>query len=111
MSGTTKDRLTAYLKYKGINKSEFGRMIGVSNAYISSIRKSIRPDKAERIAASFPDLNPSWLMTGEGDMLNHVEEKAADSGGEDTSAMGKLLREVAAIRRLLEQVVNDNPKT
>ena len=36
MEETIKERLTAYLRYKGINKSEFGRIIGVSNAYISS---------------------------------------------------------------------------
>lgn len=69
MEDTIKARLTAYLRYKGINKSEFGRIIGVSNAYISSIRKSIQPDKAEKIASSFPDLNIAWLMTGEGEMI------------------------------------------
>ena len=69
MEENIKERLTSYLKYKGINKSEFGRIIGVSNAYISSMRKSIQPDKAEKIASSFPDLNISWLMTGEGEML------------------------------------------
>ena len=69
MEETIKERLTAYLRYKGINKSEFGRIIGVSNAYISSIRKSIQPDKAEKIASSFPDLNIAWLMTGEGEMV------------------------------------------
>ena len=69
MEDTIKARLTAYLRYKGINKSEFGRIIGVSNAYISSIRKSIQPDKAEKIALSFPDLNIAWLMTGEGEMI------------------------------------------
>ena len=70
MEETIKERLTAYLRYKGINKSEFGRIIGVSNAYISSMRKSIQPDKAEKIASSFPDLNITWLMTGDGDMLS-----------------------------------------
>lgn len=69
MEDTIKARLTAYLRYKGINKSEFGRIIGVSNAYISSIRKSIQPDKAEKIALSFPDLDIAWLMTGEGEMI------------------------------------------
>lgn len=69
MEDTIKARLTAYLRYKGINKSEFGRIIGVSNAYISSIRKSIQPDKAEKIASSFHDLNIAWLMTGEGEMI------------------------------------------
>jgi len=69
MDMTLKDRLTAYLKYKGVNNSEFGRIVGVSNAYISSIRKSIQPDKMSKISENFPDLNMSWLMTGEGEML------------------------------------------
>lgn len=33
------------------------------------MRKSIQPDKVEKISASFPDLNVEWLMTGEGSML------------------------------------------
>ena len=32
---SVKERLTQYLEIKGINKSEFGRTIGVSSAYIS----------------------------------------------------------------------------
>lgn len=73
MTDSIKARLTAYLKYKGINKSEFGRIIGVSNAYISSIRKSIQPDKMEKISLSFPDLNMPWLLYGEGEMLKTSE--------------------------------------
>lgn len=69
MSDTIKERLIAYLRYKGVNNSEFGRIIGVSNAYISSIRKSIQPDKVEKISTNFPDLNMSWLITGDGEML------------------------------------------
>lgn len=65
----TKERLSDYLAYKGISKSEFGRTIGVSAAYISSMRKSIQPDKLRRIIESYPDLNTSWLLTGEGSML------------------------------------------
>lgn len=59
MNETVKERLVDYLEHKGINKSEFGRMIGISNAYVSFIRKFIQPDKVERIAAAFPDLNVS----------------------------------------------------
>ena len=69
MEETIKERLISYLRFKGINNSEFGRIIGVSNAYISSIRKSIQPDKAEKIASAFPDLNIAWLMTGDGTMI------------------------------------------
>ena len=64
-----KERLTEYLKVKGISKSEFGRRIGVSNAYVSSIRKSIDKDKLQSIALSFPDLNIDWLVYGNGAMM------------------------------------------
>ena len=70
MNKTVKDRLVAFLQKKGINKSEFGRTIGVSNAFVSSIRQSIHPDKIGKIAIAYPDLNIEWLLTGEGEMLS-----------------------------------------
>lgn len=75
MLNTVKERLIYYLDSKGVNKSEFGRRIGVSNAFVTSIRKSIQPDKLLAIQNAFPDLNTSWLLTGEGEML---KEKEAD---------------------------------
>lgn len=88
MNENVKERLVTYLKYKGINKSEFGRIIGVSNAYISSIRKSIQPDKAEKIAESFPDLNMSWLITGGGDMLKPCTTSQNINGDNNTQVAG-----------------------
>lgn len=87
MSRTIKERLSAYLQYKGINKSEFGRIIGVSSSYISSMRKSIQPDKAEKIASSFPDLNIAWLMTGEGEMLRAGAVRHATATGDGSVAV------------------------
>jgi hypothetical protein len=69
---TIKQRLSAYLSTKKISKKMFGEKIGVSSAYVTSIRKSIQPDKLELIAANFPDLNISWLLTGEGDMIRII---------------------------------------
>ncbi|MCM1077778.1 MAG: hypothetical protein NC411_10510 [Bacteroides sp.] len=66
---TVKDRLIAFLEAKKITKSEFGRQIGVSSAFVTSIRKSIQPDKIAAIQAKYPELNTSWLLTGNGDML------------------------------------------
>lgn len=71
---TVKERLVEYVSSKGLSKSEFGRRIGVSSAFISSMRRSLQPDKVESIALNFPDLNITWLLTGEGSMLN--EENA-----------------------------------
>lgn len=67
---TVKQRLTEYLDKKNISKSDFGRTIGVSSAYVTSIRESISPDKIKSIALNYPDLNMEWLLTGEGEMLN-----------------------------------------
>ena len=61
---TVKGRLKAYLSANSITMAEFGRRIGVSSAYITSMRKSIQPDKVERIKEEFPDLDIDWLLTG-----------------------------------------------
>lgn len=71
---TVKERIRSYIKYKGINASEFGRSIGVSAAYISSMVKSIQPDKLKRITLEYPDLNTEWLLTGEGSMLKDSDD-------------------------------------
>lgn len=69
MADTVKERLSEFLRTIGVNKSEFGRRIGVSSAFITSMRKSIQPDKIKAIQSEFPNLNTNWLLTGEGEML------------------------------------------
>lgn len=69
MADCVKERLTEYLEYEGISKSEFGRAIGVSNAYVTSIRKSIDSEKIKSIALNYPNLNIKWLLTGIGNMI------------------------------------------
>lgn len=81
METTVKQRLESFLMFKKISKSEFGRVIGVSSAYISSMRKSIQPDKVESIALNFPELNINWLLTGNGQMLAEKEEKYSSTKG------------------------------
>lgn len=73
---TVKDRLIAYLSEKKLSKAEFGRRIGASSAFVTSMRKSMQPDKIERIAQEFPDLNIVWLQTGEGEMLKGSAERS-----------------------------------
>lgn len=67
---TTKDRLKAYLAKEQIKHSEFCKRIGVSQAFVSSMRKGISPDKVELIRKEFPDLSLAWLLTGQGSMYN-----------------------------------------
>ena len=83
MENTVKQRLTEYLRFKQVNMSEFGRLIGVSNAYVSSIKKSIAPDKLQAIALNFPDLDIQWLVTGNGQMLRAAQQSGVVINGDN----------------------------
>lgn len=66
------DRLKEYIDYKIINVSAFEKSIGMSNASFGKSLKNkgaIGSDKLENILIVYPDINPVWLLTGEGDML------------------------------------------
>lgn len=72
---TIKDRLKAFIKSQGIGQGKFESTCGLSNGYVNNIRRSIQPDKLQKIALSFPQLNTGWLMTGEGEMLKNANTR------------------------------------
>lgn len=78
MYASVKDRLVQYLQYKRVSKSEFGRKIGVSSAYVSSIRRAPDIDKIKTIALNYPDLNIDWLLYGEGEMIKTSTDTQAN---------------------------------
>ncbi len=68
----TLTRLKEYLDFKGISIMKAEQKISASNGSLGSqIRnnKTIGNDKIENILSVFDDLNPTWLLTGKGDML------------------------------------------
>ena len=69
MESTVKERLVRYLKYKGLGQNKFEKMAGISNGYISNLKKSPGADILTKICVAAPDLNQQWLLTGEGQML------------------------------------------
>lgn len=62
-------RLEEYISYKGLSIRRFEIIIGAANGYVSNIKLSITPAKQKKIQSAFPDLNMSWVLTGEGKML------------------------------------------
>ena len=75
---TSKDRLFEYIKYKGLPISKFERLSGVSNGYLKSSRGGFGADKLDIILKNNPDLNPEWLLTGEGNMLKSSSSSSGD---------------------------------
>lgn len=80
MLNTVRERLTEYLKVKKISKSAFGRAIGASSAFVTSIQKTIGSEKIQAITLNYPDLNIEWLLTGEGKMLKSSASLAVYTG-------------------------------
>lgn len=69
METSVKERLIKFLDFKKISKTKFGETIGVSPAYVTSMRDSISREKIEKIKNHYPELDIEWLLTGEGEML------------------------------------------
>ena len=80
MEKTIKERLIEYMKYKSLSQKRFETTAGLSNGYINSLRKSPSATKLQSIICAFPDLNQTWLLTGEGEMLNTVEVTPLEQG-------------------------------
>lgn len=65
----TRERLKLYLSTIGISEGNFEKEAGLSTGFVSKVGDSIRTKSLEKILLKFPDLNTSWLLTGEGSML------------------------------------------
>ena len=73
MEETVKDRLTRFRQYKKLGQGRFEKLSGLSNGYLTQLRKAPGSEKLQRILCAFPELNRTWLLTGEGDMLTGEE--------------------------------------
>ena len=74
-----KERIMEFVRYKGIPVSTFEQLCGLSNAYVKNISKGVGADKLEKILNAFPELNRTWLLTGEGSMLRNNNNEAYEA--------------------------------
>jgi transcriptional regulator with XRE-family HTH domain len=67
------ERIKQFIDYKKLTINKFSDAVGTSNSYFNKLIKNgttIGSDKIENILRAYPDLNPIWLVTGKGSMLN-----------------------------------------
>ena len=79
MCKTVKERLVAFIEFKGLSKNKFETICGLSRRYVSNISKSMQPEVVKKISLNFPELDMGWVMTGDGKMLKeetNAEEKS-----------------------------------
>lgn len=70
------DRFDAYMRHVGLNDNKVTIQLGLAVGLIGKSRKEGRDlSRAviEKIVTYYTDLNSSWLLTGEGSMLNESE--------------------------------------
>ena len=109
---TQKERLLNFLQYLKIGQNKFEKSTGMATGLVSQWKNGYIPPKAmQKIFATYPELNETWLLTGVGEMLN------TNAGGTDairfsigaSNETDKLRREnetlkenLAALRELVE---------
>ena len=69
VSRMVKNRLSAFIEYKGLTNASFEKKCGLSNGYIRNFKGNLGVKKLEDILASFPELRKEWLLFGTGNML------------------------------------------
>ena len=81
MESIIKERLVEFITSQKMSINKFEKECGLSTGYIKNMRKSVSPDKLQSIVQKFPELNPGWLMAGEGNMLKSNVNVSGDNSG------------------------------
>lgn len=63
-----KQNILLYLEEKGVTPYEFYKLSGVTRGVLAQ-NNGISEDNISKFLAYATDVNPSWLLTGEGEML------------------------------------------
>ena len=74
MEKNMKERICEFINYKGISVSRFELVCQLGNGAVSKMGTNTRQSTIDRISKAFPELNTVWLRTGQGEMLNPIQQ-------------------------------------
>jgi repressor LexA len=101
------DRVLRIIELKGLNKSQFYKETGLSNGFLDKVR-DIGASKIEDILNAFPEINPTWLLTGKGDMI--LDQFKGYAKIEQVTKGARMMEEVTAGARKMEEVTTGADK-
>jgi hypothetical protein len=104
------NRLYQYLEYKGLKPTNFEKEIGLSSGYLSTQKKrkaDIGESVLNRITDYCCDLNPTWLLTGVGEML--LDFTKGITGGEKPE-IDKEFNEIRDELDTMNKLIQSNKK-
>lgn len=106
-------RLKKFRNYKRLSQEEFVRMVpGINQGNMTQWENSKgKPNgkKTGAIQKYFPDLNMSWLLDGDGEMLVVVKQEP-EIAHNDHSLISELMKEKSRLLSIIEKLVQE-PET
>ena len=94
-----KERIYQIMQSENMTQREFAQALGISASSLSSIfngHTSPTNYTVQAIHRQFPDINITWLMFGEGTMLNSDAQSGKEAGTPDSSGTTGSTAEVGA---------------
>jgi len=85
--------IDTFLKHKGIKIGQSEKDLGLSNSTLVKAingNKSIKTDNLEKFLKLYKEINPIWLLTGEGEML--ISNQSESIGHSEENNDPKYLR-------------------
>ncbi|MBO5860762.1 MAG: S24 family peptidase [Alistipes sp.] len=97
-----------------LTKKEFELASGLSNGYLNNCKGNVGAAKLEGILTAYPQLNRTWLLTGEGEMLvadttPHIVETSIVSNDEEIEVdIDALMREWHTLPENFANIIGEN---
>ncbi len=98
ISNTTKTRLLEFLKYLDLSQAKFADKVGLSKGFANNVGDSIRSENLKKITDIYPQLNTTWLLTGDGEMLKSEINIPTDNT--DYSDLSSRIRQIMKYEQL-----------
>lgn len=106
------DRFEKYMRLRGLNENQVSTDCGISQGLLGKARtlyKDMSRNVANKILSVYKEINPMWLMYGEGDMLlEKSEQMGAVQMVVDDETVRTLVETNAKLRKMLDDALEHN---